>query len=105
MNNIASLAGKNPFARGSAYNASKFGMVGFSEASMLDLRPYGIRVVAIMPGSVRTEFSHPTGDKSDDDWKLAPDDIARTVMDIMRYPDRALPSRIELRPSRPPQRK
>jgi NAD(P)-dependent dehydrogenase (short-subunit alcohol dehydrogenase family) len=101
--NIASLAGRNPFAGGAAYNASKFGMVGFSEASMLDLRHYGIRVAAILPGSVRTEFSHPKPGASDD-WKLAPEDVARTVVDLLDHDSRSLPSLIELRPSNPPRR-
>ncbi len=101
--NIASLAGKNPFAGGAVYNASKFGMVGLSEAAMLDLRHHGIRVAAILPGSVETEFADghrgvPGG------WRLEPEDVARTVLDLMRYPDRALPSRVELRPSRPPKK-
>lgn len=101
--NIASLAGKNPFAGGSAYNASKFGMVGLSEASMLDLRRFGIRVAAILPGSVQTEFSHPKPGASDD-WKLAPEDIARTVLDLLRHEGRSLPSLVEIRPSNPPKR-
>ncbi len=101
--NIASLAGKNPFAGGSAYNASKFGMVGLSEASMLDLRHHGIRVAAILPGSVRTEFSHPSGRPSDN-WRLAPDDVARVVVNLLGYPDRALPSLVEIRPSQPPKK-
>lgn len=101
--NIASLAGKNPFAGGSAYNASKFGMLGFSEATMLDLRHHGIRVAAILPGSVRTEFSHPSGRPSDN-WRLAPDDVARVVVNLLGYPDRALPSRVEIRPSQPPKK-
>jgi len=101
--NIASLAGKNPFAGGSAYNASKFGMVGLSEASMLDLRPFGIRVAAILPGSVQTGFSHPKPGASDD-WKLAPEDIARTVLDLLRHESRSLPSLVEIRPSNPPKR-
>ena len=101
--NIASLAGKNPFAGGSAYNASKFGMVGLSEASMLDLRHHGIRVAAILPGSVRTEFSHPSARPSDN-WRLAPDDVARVVVNLLGYPDRALPSLVEIRPSQPPKK-
>ncbi len=96
--NIASLASKNPFAGGAAYNASKFGLLGLSEAAMLDLRHAGIRVCAILPGSVDTDF-HRSGDTS---WKLTAEDVARAVTDLLRYPDRALPSRIELRPSRPP---
>jgi 3-oxoacyl-[acyl-carrier protein] reductase len=101
--NIASLAGKNPFAGGSAYNASKFGLVGLSEASMLDLRHFGIRVAAILPGSVRTEFGHPQPGASDD-WKLAPEDVARAVLDLLRHDSRSLPSLLEIRPSRPPKR-
>jgi len=98
--NIASLASRNPFAGGAAYNASKFGLLGMSEAAMLDLRGDGVKVVAILPGSVATEFNLNTG--GDDSWKLAADDVAKAVIDVLRYPDRALPSRIELRPSRPP---
>jgi len=101
--NIASLAGKNPFAGGAAYNASKFGLVGLSEASMLDLRPFGIRVAAILPGSVQTEFSHPKPGASDD-WKLAPEDVARTVLDLLHHGSRSLPSLVEIRPSNPPKR-
>jgi NAD(P)-dependent dehydrogenase (short-subunit alcohol dehydrogenase family) len=97
--NIASLASRNPFAGGAAYNASKFGLLGLSDAAMLDLRQHGVRVTAILPGSVDTEFSGTSGDAS---WKLAPQDVARAVLDLLRYPDRALPSRLELRPSRPP---
>lgn len=101
--NVVSLAGKHPFARGSAYNASKAGLVALSEAAMLDLRQHGIRVTAILPGSVSTDFSHPEPG-TDDSWKLAPEDVARVVIDHLAYPDRALPSLIELRPSRPPKR-
>lgn len=100
--NIASLAGKNPFAGGSAYNASKFGMVGFSEATMLDLRHHGIRVAAILPGSVDTGFR--PGRSGATGWMLAPEDVARTVLDLLAYPERALPSRVELRPSQPPKK-
>ena len=96
--NIASLAARHPFAGGAAYNASKYGLLGLSDAAMLDLRQHGIRVCAILPGSVATEF-RPGGEA---DWKLAPEDVARAVVDLLRYPDRALPSRLELRPSRPP---
>lgn len=97
--NIASLAGKNPFAGGSAYNASKFGLIGLSEAAMLDLRPHGIRVASIMPGSVATEFGGGHGEGS---WKLQPADIASMVLHLIGYPDNALPSLVEMRPSRPP---
>lgn len=98
--NVASLAAKNPFAGGAAYNASKFGLLGMSEAAMLDLRPDGVRVAAILPGSVATEF-RPGGEA---DWKLAPEDVARAVLDLLAYPPRALPSRLELRPSNPPKK-
>jgi 3-oxoacyl-[acyl-carrier protein] reductase len=97
--NISSLAGRNPFAGGSAYNASKFGLNGFSEAMMLDHRNDNVRVSYIMPGSVATRFG---GDAaSGADWKIAPEDIAALVLDILRMPQRTLISRIEVRPSRP----
>ncbi len=99
--NIASLAAKNPFAGGAAYNASKFGMLGLSDAAMLDLRHDGVRVSCILPGSVDTEFGHGRDDTS---WMLTPEDVARTVLDLLAYPERALPSRVELRPSKPPKR-
>ena len=99
--NIASLAGKNPFAGGAAYNASKFGVVGFSEALMLDVRNDDIRVSCIMPGSVATDFTHPTG-AVNDAWKIQPEDIAQIVLDLLVMPQRTLPSRVEVRPSRPP---
>ncbi|MDB4948130.1 MAG: short-chain dehydrogenase/reductase [Gemmatimonadetes bacterium] len=99
--NIASLAGKNPFAGGAAYNASKFGLVGFSEALMLDVRKHGIRVNYIMPGSVATYFNGHVP-SPDDAWKIQPGDIARLVMDLLAFPSNALPSRIEIRPSQPP---
>lgn len=99
--NIASLAGRNPIRNGAAYNASKYGLVGLSAAAMLDLRSHGILVSAVLPGSVRTEFSLPRS-SGEDGWKLAPEDVARAVMDLLSYPDHALPSSIELRPSRPP---
>lgn len=97
--NIASLAAKNPFAGGAAYNASKFGLLGMSEAAMLDLRKHGIRIASILPGSVNTGFG---GGHDDADWKLQPADIAAMVVHLVSYPDNALPSRIEMRPSRPP---
>lgn len=99
--NIASLAGKNPFAGGAAYNASKFGLVGFSEALMLDVRQHGIRVNYIMPGSVNTWFNDSKPDDSGA-WKIQPQDIAQVVMDLLALPRNSLVSRIEMRPSRPP---
>ena len=101
--NIASLAGKNPFAGGAAYNASKFGLVGFSEALMLDVRHHGIRVNYIMPGSVATYFNDHTPSDADA-WKIQPEDIAQLVMDLLAFPSRTLPSRIEVRPSQPPKK-
>lgn len=101
--NIASLAGKNPFAGGAAYNASKFALVGFSEALMLDVRPLGIRVNYIMPGSVATHFNDHTPNEQDA-WKIQPEDIAELVMQLVRFPSRSLPSRIEIRPTNPPRK-
>jgi NAD(P)-dependent dehydrogenase (short-subunit alcohol dehydrogenase family) len=101
--NISSLAGANPHAEMAAYNASKFGLNGFSEALMQEVRHDGIKVSYIMPGSVNTAFGgeEPSDEKS---WQLQPHDIAQVVIDLLAYPDRALPSRIEIRPSRPPKR-
>jgi 3-oxoacyl-[acyl-carrier protein] reductase len=100
---IGSLAGKNAFPGGAAYNASKFGLIGFSEALMQEVRHDGVRVSYIMPGSVATDFSHPTGSgRSEDAWKVQPEDIAQIVLDLLRTPARTLPSRVEVRPSRPP---
>jgi len=96
--NISSLAGKNAFAGGAAYNASKFGLNGFSEAMMLDHRYDNVRVSYIMPGSVDTGFgrySQPA------DWKIAPDDVAQVVIALLRMPERTCVSRVEMRPSRP----
>ncbi len=101
--NIGSLAGRNTFGGGAAYNASKFGLLGMTEAMMLDLRYEGIRVTHIMPGSVDTGFGdRPEGQK--EGWALTVDDVSRAVLDLLRYPANALPSRIELRPSRPPRK-
>ena len=101
--NIASLAAVNAFGGGAAYNASKFGLLGLSDAAMLDLRHDGIRIAAILPGSVATEFSHSHGSR-ETSWMLASDDVARAVCDLVRYPDRAIPSRLDLRPSHPPKK-
>ena len=100
--NISSLAGKNPIAGGAAYNASKFGLNGFSEALMMEVRYDGIRVSYVMPGSVATEFGRGSAAKAD--WALTPDDVAEGVVDLLRTPRRALFSRIEMRPSRPPKK-
>ena len=96
--NIGSLAGKYPFAGGTAYNASKFGLAGFTEAAMLDLRHDNIRVSTIMPGSVQTEFRSSTENA---DWKLDPAAVAATAMHLIKTPARNLASRVEMRPSRP----
>lgn len=102
--NIGSLAGRNAFAGGVAYNASKFGLLGMSEAMMLDLRYEGIRVSLIMPGSVDTSFGgRPAGEK--EGWALTSEDVSRAVLDLLRYPGNAHPSRVELRPSQPPRKK
>jgi NAD(P)-dependent dehydrogenase (short-subunit alcohol dehydrogenase family) len=98
--NISSLAGKNPFAGGAAYNASKFGLNGFTEAMMMDLRYDNIRVTSIMPGSVATEF----GRGGPADWKIAPEDVAEVVHTVLALPDRVLVSAVEIRPSRPPKK-
>lgn len=97
---IASLAGANFFEAGAAYNASKFGLVGFTQAIMLDLRKYGVKVTTIMPGSVSTEFNnHKPGEA--DAWKIQPEDIGELVVDLLQMHPRTLPSKIEVRPSRP----
>jgi NAD(P)-dependent dehydrogenase (short-subunit alcohol dehydrogenase family) len=101
--NIGSLAGKNPFAGGSGYNASKFGLVGFSEAMMLDVRHSGIKVSSIMPGSVATHFNDHTPTEADA-WKIQPEDIGTLVIDLLAMPERTLPSRVEVRPSQPPKK-
>ena len=97
--NIASLAGRNSFAGGAAYCASKAALVAFSESVMLDVRSENIRVSCIMPGSVATDFNGP-GAHGDDSWKLTGDDIAEVVMDLLRHPARSLPSKVEIRPAR-----
>lgn len=97
---LASLAGTNFFAGGAGYNASKFGVVGFSQAAMLDLRPYNIKVSTIMPGSVATHFNDNTP-SGKDDWKIQPEDIGQLVVDLLKMHPRTLPSKIEVRPSRP----
>jgi len=98
--NISSLAGRNPFAGGAGYNASKFGMNGFSEAMMLDHRNDGVRVSTVMPGSVATEFGG-SASTAGSEWKIAPEDIAEVVSVLLRMPARTTVSRVEIRPSRP----
>lgn len=97
---IASLAGANFFDKGTAYNASKFGLVGFTQALMLDLRQEGIKVSTIMPGSVATHFNNHTPSEKDA-WKIQPEDIGQIVSDLIKMPARTLPSKVEVRPSMP----
>jgi 3-oxoacyl-[acyl-carrier protein] reductase len=96
--NMGSLAGKDAFAGGAAYNASKFGLTGFTEAMLLDHRYDNVRVTHIMPGSVDTGFS---GGSARADWKIAPEDIGEIVLMLLRMPERTLVSRVEVRPSKP----
>ena len=100
--NISSLAGKNPFAGGGAYCASKSGLNAFSEALMQELRYDGIRVSYVMPGSVATAFSG--SETKGADWKIAVDDVAEVVLNLLKSDSRSLASRVELRPSKPPRR-
>ncbi len=105
---LSSLAAKNPFATGAAYNASKFGLNGMAEAMMLDHRYDNIRVTSIMPGSVDTEFGGQIGskEKSPDgsNWKISPVDVADMVLSVLRMPERTTVSRVEIRPSQPPRK-
>jgi len=103
--NISSLAGVNPFPGGGAYNASKFGVNGFSEAMMQEVRYDGIRISYIMPGSVDTDFGGAPGSRPQQSWKLSGEDIAKAVVDLYTFPLTALASRIEMRPSQPPRKK
>ena len=101
---ISSLAGENLFAGGSAYNASKFGVTGFTQAVMLDLRKYGVKVSTIMPGSVSTHFN---GNEPSEKgaWKIQIEDIGELVVDLLKMNPRTLPSKIEVRPTSPPSSK
>jgi len=103
--NISSLAGVNALPGGAAYNASKFGLNGFSEAMMQDVRYDGIRVSYLMPGSVATDFAAAPGSRPRESWKLTGEDIAKAVIDLYKFPSTALASRIEMRPSQPPRKK
>ncbi len=108
--NVSSLASKNPFIGGAAYCASKAGLNAYSEALMLELRPDNIRVTYVLPGSVATGFSLPAGALAKTggresitgaEWKLQPEDVAQAIVDVLNHPARSLPSRVEIRPSRP----
>lgn len=101
--NISSLAGRNAFPQATAYNASKFGLNGLSEALMQEVRYDGIKVSYLMPGSVATHFNdHTPG--PEDEWKIQPQDIARIVLDLLTQDVRTLPSAVEIRPSKPPKK-
>lgn len=97
---LASLAGTNFFAQGAGYNATKFGVVGFTQAAMLDLRKYNIKVSTIMPGSVATYFNNNEPSEKDA-WKIQSEDIGQIVIDLLKMHPRTLPSKIEVRPTRP----
>ena len=103
---LSSLAAKNPFASGAAYNASKFGMNGMAEAMMLDHRYDNIRVTSIMPGSVDTDFGGMAKEKNAaaSNWKISPADVADMVITVLKMPERTTVSRVEIRPSRPPKK-
>jgi NAD(P)-dependent dehydrogenase (short-subunit alcohol dehydrogenase family) len=100
---ISSLAGTNFFPAGSAYNASKFGLTGFTQSVMLDLRQHGINVSTIMPGSVATYFNDHEPNENDY-WKIQKEDMGQMVVDLLEMNPRTLPSKIEVRPSRPPKK-
>ncbi|MEB8346122.1 SDR family oxidoreductase [Flavobacteriaceae bacterium KMM 6898] len=97
---LASLAGTNFFPSGAGYNATKFGVVGFTQAAMLDLRKYDIKVSTIMPGSVASHFNDHEPSEADS-WKIQPEDIGELVLDLLKMNPRTLPSKIEVRPTRP----
>ena len=100
---IASLAGTNFFPTASAYNASKFGLVGFTQAVMLDLRESGVKCSTIMPGSVASHFNNHEPN-ADDAWKIQPEDLGQMVVDLLHMNPRTLPSKIEVRPSQTPKK-
>ncbi len=97
---LASLAGTNFFPTAAGYNATKFGVVGFTQAAMLDLRKYNIKVTTIMPGSVASHFNDNEPSEKDA-WKIQPEDIGKLVVDLLTMHPRTLPSKIEVRPTRP----
>ena len=101
--NVSSLASTNPFPNAAAYCASKAAVNAFSEALMQEVRHDGIRVACVLPGSVSTSFMG-RAPGSGDDWKLSPDDVAQAVVDLVGHPGRSLPSRVEIRPARPPKK-
>lgn len=100
---IASLAGANFFAGGAGYNASKFAMVGYSQALMLDMRQRDVKVTTIMPGSVASHFNNNEPSEKDN-WKIQPEDIGQLVFDLLQMPPRSLPSKVEIRPAKLPEK-
>jgi len=96
---IASLAGTNFFANGAGYNASKFGVVGFTQAAMLDLREHDIKTTTIMPGSVTSHFNEHEPNEADA-WKIQPEDLGQMVVDLLNLNPNVLPSKIEVRPTK-----
>ncbi|WP_313387057.1 SDR family oxidoreductase [Chishuiella sp.] len=96
---IASLAGINFFANGSGYNASKFGVVGFTQAAMLDLRNYDVKCTTILPGSVTSNFNDHEPNENDT-WKIQPEDMGQMIVDLFRMNSNVLPSKIEIRPTK-----
>lgn len=96
---IASLAGTNFFAQGSGYNASKFGVVGFTQAAMLDLRNYDVKCTTIMPGSVTSHFNEHVPSEADE-WKIQPSDLGQMVVDLLKMNPNVLPSKVEVRPTK-----
>ncbi|MGH7702201.1 MAG: SDR family oxidoreductase, partial [Gemmatimonadales bacterium] len=100
--NLASLAGRNGFAGGTAYTASKHAVLGFSRSLMLETRKDNIRVVALCPGSVDTPLiRNQTMLRPDPDKILRPEDVAQTVLDVLRLPARAMVSELDIRPTNP----
>ncbi|NAS30603.1 SDR family oxidoreductase [Flavobacteriaceae bacterium R38] len=100
---ISSLAGTNFFANGTAYNASKFGLTGFTQALMLDLRQYDVKVSTIMPGSVSSYFNGRTPEEGSD-WRIQSEDLGQIIVDLLKIHPRTLPSKVEIRPSKPPRK-
>ena len=101
MITISSLAGTNFFEKGTAYNASKFGLTGFSQALMMDVRQDDVKVTTIMPGSVSSHFGGRTPDEGTD-WRIQPEDLGQLTVDLLKMHPRTLPSKVEVRPAKPP---
>ena len=99
--NIASLAGKNSFATGAMYSATKHAVLGFTKSLMLEVREYNIRVASVCPGSVNTEFFNGTSMKPNKDKILQVEDVAEVISSIIKLPVRALASDIDIRPTNP----